>query len=63
MSAQDWKDILNSAGKWSLALILIATVCYLALCGREVPSWLVGIILAVMGYYFGSNNNLKKAGE
>ena len=59
MTPQDYKDILNNAGKWFIALLLVITVCYLTGIGKEVPNWLVGIISAVMGYYFGSSNNLK----
>jgi len=37
-----------------ITVVLIGTICYLYITGREVPQPLVDMALLILGYYFGS---------
>lgn len=37
-----------------ITFVCIVTACYLWMNGKEVPETLLGIVLLVVGYYFGS---------
>ncbi len=56
----DLNKVLAPAGKWSIALLLVGTACYLSSIGKDVPTWLVGILMAIMGYYFSSQVQSKQ---
>lgn len=38
----------------TIALIMIGTVCYLYVTGRDVPETLANLIALVLGFYFGT---------
>ncbi len=37
-----------------LAVAVVATGCFLAVTGQEVPDWLLALLFAIIGFYFGS---------
>lgn len=39
-----------------MALSCTATIIYLSVVGQDVPEVLVGIVMTVVGYYFGAKN-------
>ena len=45
----------------TMALACTGAIIYLAVTGREVPQLLGAIVMAVVGYYFGTKSRL--AGE
>ena len=38
----------------SMALACTAAIIYLAVVGKDIPEVLVGIVMAVVGFYFGT---------
>jgi len=52
MTPQDYKDILNNAGKWSIGMTIIGTAGYLAVIGKISPDVIVAGASAVLGFYF-----------
>ena len=40
----------------TMALACTGAIIYLSIVGREIPEVLVGIIMAIIGFYFGSKN-------
>ena len=55
MNPQDWKDVLNNAGKWSIAILIIAAACYQAITQGKIDPVIVGIVFSIIGYYFGNS--------
>jgi len=47
-----WKSSALIQG--TLAVMFGASICYLAITGREIPAVLVGIVGIIIGYYFGT---------
>ncbi len=47
-----WKSSALIQG--TLALMFGATICYLAIAGREMPGILLALIGTIFGYYFGT---------
>ena len=47
------QDVLNGIGKWSLAILIIGTICYLTLVGKVDSSIPISIASTIIGYYFG----------
>jgi len=47
-----WKSSALIQG--ALALMFGATICYLAIVGREMPGILLALIGTIFGYYFGT---------
>lgn len=45
----------------TIALIMIGSLCYLYLTGRDVPDSLVNLIALVLGFYFGSKSQQQAA--
>lgn len=39
-----------------MALSCTGAIIYLSVVGREIPEVLVGIIMAIIGFYFGAKN-------
>jgi len=37
-----------------ITVVLIGTICYLYITGKDVPQPLVDMTLLILGYYFGS---------
>ena len=44
----------------ALALMFGASVCYLAIAGRDIPGILVGILGTIIGFYFGTKKTTKE---
>jgi len=44
----------------ALALMFGATICYLALQGREAPEVLFALVGTIIGYYFGTKERTKE---
>jgi len=42
----------------AMALSCVGAIIYLAVVGREIPEVLVGIVMAVVGFYFGTKRSL-----
>ena len=40
----------------TMALACTGAIIYLAVVGQDVPEVLVGIVMAVVGFYFGAKN-------
>jgi len=53
-----WKSSALIQG--TLALMFGATICYLAIAGRDMPVILVGILGTIVGFYFGTKNRIKE---
>jgi len=49
----------------SVTLILVGTICYLAIAGREIPEYLVAASGLALGYFFGSKTQqrIERAGK
>ena len=43
-----------------LALMFGATICYLAIQGREAPEVLFALVGTIIGYYFGTKERTKE---
>lgn len=52
-----WKSSALIQG--ALALLFAATVCYLAIAGREIPGVLLAALGTVMGFFFRAKNQIK----
>ena len=42
-----------------MAIVSIGAIVYLAVTGRTIPDVLVGIVMAIVGFYFGSKRRLE----
>ncbi|MEI8248218.1 MAG: hypothetical protein WCI51_20445 [Lentisphaerota bacterium] len=60
MTPQDYKDILNNAGKWIIAMAIISAVCYLTIQGKISTDVIIAASAAVMGFYFSQTKNEAK---
>ena len=45
----------------TLALMFAATICYLAITGKEAPEVLFALVGTIIGYYFGTKERTKEA--
>ena len=52
-----WKSSAIIQG--ALALMFGATVCYLAIAGRETPPVLIAMVGAIVGFYFGTKKRIQ----
>jgi hypothetical protein len=41
-----------------MTLMLVGTICYLCVAGREVPILLTNLVLIVVGFYFGAKSKV-----
>ncbi len=51
-----WKSSALIQG--TLALATTGAIIYLAVTGQDIPEILVGIVMAIIGFYFGAKNRL-----
>ncbi len=45
-----------------MALGATGAIIYLAITGREIPELLAGLVMAIVGYYFGTKQSLSARG-
>lgn len=50
MSTKDWIETITRS---LVALMLVATGCYMAITGEAMPVWFVEMLLALGGAYLG----------
>jgi len=51
-----WKSSALIQG--TLALATTGAIIYLAITGKPIPDTLIGIVMAIIGFYFGTKNRL-----
>lgn len=44
-----------------IAVVPLVTACVMAAMGREVPAWMITVIMGAFGFYFGTKNGRTSA--
>ena len=53
----NYLELLSGIGKWSLAIILLGTVCYMTIIGKIDSGVVISFASAALGFYFGGKKN------
>lgn len=53
----------SSVIQGTLAVMIMATICYMYAVGRAVPVELIGIVSLIIGYYFGTKTQQRLTRE
>jgi len=44
----------------TLALVSIGVIAYLSVTGQDIPEVVVGVVMAIVGFYFGTKKRLEE---